>query len=114
MAGMSEQWTEITPATEETQKICDMVKRDAETKWTKQSYEIFKAIEYRAQPESGTNFLIKWTVGSFTTPARDGCSRRCLNGNLLNSLQERFSSGIQSEPPPQLHHSRGKKQIRFY
>ncbi|XP_008394455.1 cystatin-A5-like [Poecilia reticulata] len=63
MAGMTGQWTEITPATEETQKICDMVKSDAETKWTKQSYEIFKAIEYRAQPVSGTNFLIKVHAG---------------------------------------------------
>uniref|UniRef100_A0A3B5LQT5 Cystatin domain-containing protein n=1 Tax=Xiphophorus couchianus TaxID=32473 RepID=A0A3B5LQT5_9TELE len=52
-------WTEIKPATEETQKICDMLKSDTEKKWTKQSYEIFKAIEYRVQPVAGTNFLIK-------------------------------------------------------
>uniref|UniRef100_A0A3Q2T8P7 Cystatin domain-containing protein n=1 Tax=Fundulus heteroclitus TaxID=8078 RepID=A0A3Q2T8P7_FUNHE len=35
------------------------LKSQAEEKWTKQSYQIFKAIEYRVQPVAGTNFLIK-------------------------------------------------------
>ncbi|XP_032406605.1 cystatin-A5-like [Xiphophorus hellerii] len=63
MAGRIGKWTEIKPATEETQKICDMLKSDTEKKWTKQSYEIFKAIEYRIQPVAGTNFLIKVHAG---------------------------------------------------
>lgn len=53
----------MKPANEETQRICEMLKNQAETKWTKQTYEIFKAIEFREQPVAGRNFLIKVHAG---------------------------------------------------
>ncbi|KAK5601344.1 hypothetical protein CRENBAI_000956 [Crenichthys baileyi] len=73
-------WTEVKPATEETQKICDMLKNQAEEKWTNQSYEIFKAIEYREQSLAGRNFLIKVHAGgseylhiyAFQSPLQEG------------------------------------------
>ncbi|XP_035981487.1 leukocyte cysteine proteinase inhibitor 1-like [Fundulus heteroclitus] len=80
MAGRLGVWTEVKAATEETQDICDMLKSQAEAKWTKQSYQIFKAIEYRVQPVAGTNFLIKVHVGgneylhiyAFQSPLQEG------------------------------------------
>ncbi|XP_039663555.1 cystatin-B-like isoform X1 [Perca fluviatilis] len=52
----------ITDATKETQDLCHQVKTDVEEE-TGKKYVEFKAVKYRSQPVSGTNFLIKVHVG---------------------------------------------------
>ncbi|XP_017262278.1 cystatin-A1-like [Kryptolebias marmoratus] len=55
-------WSEVEPATDDIQKICDTVKSQVEGK-TNRTYEEFKAVAYRKQVVSGMNYLIKVHVG---------------------------------------------------
>ncbi|XP_038149544.1 cystatin-A1-like [Cyprinodon tularosa] len=97
MAGMFGAWTEVMPASEEMQNICDMLKSQVEAKWTKQRYEIFKTIEYRIQPVAGRNFLIKVHVGgseylhiyAFQSP---------LQGGEIKTLLKRVETHKEGDP----------------
>ncbi|XP_008101925.1 cystatin-A [Anolis carolinensis] len=50
--------SEVKPATPEIQEMVDQTKGEIEKKENK-TYSIFKAIEYRTQLVSGTNYFIK-------------------------------------------------------
>jgi|JI10StandDraft_1071094.scaffolds.fasta_scaffold1982087_1 cystatin-A/B len=50
-------------ADQEIQDLCDLVKKDLETKTNKQ-FKTFKAICYKTQVVSGTNYSVKIDVGN--------------------------------------------------
>ncbi|XP_004436564.1 PREDICTED: cystatin-A isoform X2 [Ceratotherium simum simum] len=54
--------TEARPATPDIQEIANEVKSQLEAK-TNQTYEEFKAVEYKTQVVAGTNYYIKVQVG---------------------------------------------------
>ncbi|XP_014685097.3 cystatin-A [Equus asinus] len=60
--GMTGGLTEARRATPEIQEIADRVKPQLEEK-TNQTYEEFKAVEYKTQVVAGTNYYIKVQVG---------------------------------------------------
>uniref|UniRef100_A0A1A8JQG5 Cystatin-B n=1 Tax=Nothobranchius kuhntae TaxID=321403 RepID=A0A1A8JQG5_NOTKU len=55
-------YSDIKPATDETQNICDAVKSNVEEN-TNKTYLEFKAVEYRVQIVAGVTYLIKVHVG---------------------------------------------------
>ncbi|XP_020023588.2 cystatin-A [Castor canadensis] len=54
--------SEARPATPEIQEIADKIKLQLEEK-TNETYQEFKAVEYKTQVVAGTNFYIKIRVG---------------------------------------------------
>ncbi|XP_019211978.1 cystatin-B isoform X1 [Oreochromis niloticus] len=52
----------VKDADEKIQKICDEVKCQVEEK-TNETYEVFKAVQYKSQPVQGVNYAIRVHVG---------------------------------------------------
>ncbi|KAJ8010852.1 hypothetical protein DPEC_G00079430 [Dallia pectoralis] len=56
-------WSDIMPATEEVQKICNQMKKDVEIK-LKQKFPMLKALTYQHQVVKGYNYFIKTDTGA--------------------------------------------------
>jgi len=58
-------WSEVKPATEETQKIADQVRFRVDRRY-KDLVKMYKAVEFEEQDVSGTNYRIKVQINDAT------------------------------------------------